>query len=187
MGLYGIKNPKVIDEKAILSYSKMYNIPLEDSYVIDTSYSSFISSLDTTWNKVHFKNHLQPLQALYYNQTGQLQSFQINCYAGGFPNLHWNRDNILTTFPPLQQAPVDNILSLDMQLKYLKSLTTTKKVSVANYDFIVIIYWNRFMSRQSERLIHFIQDNSKLANGKKVKILYANNDNIFAASGLITK
>jgi hypothetical protein len=37
------------------------------------------------------------------------------------------------------------------------------------------------MGRQSKRLIHFVQENSKLEKEKKVKIIYANNDNIYAA------
>jgi hypothetical protein len=36
------------------------------------------------------------------------------------------------------------------------------------------------MGRQSKRLIHFVQENSKLAKDYKVKIIYVNTDNIFA-------
>lgn len=121
-----------------------------------------------------------PLQALYYDNSGQLQAFQINCYAGGFPNFHWDRNGILATFPPQQQAPLDSIVPLDTQLKYLRLLSQTKKFSADSFDSIVIVYWNRFMGRQSKRLIRFVQDNSKLATEKKVKIIYVNNDNIFA-------
>jgi len=179
-GLYGMKKIKTVDEKTIVHYSKKYNIPSADSYELDTSYISILTSLDTTRYKSQRKNHYQPLQALYYDKTGQLQSFQINCYAGGFPNLHWDRNGILTTFPPRQQAPLDSIVPFDTQLKYLWLLSQTKKFSADSYDYIVIVYWNRFMGRQSKRLIRFVQDNSKLATDKKVKIIYANNDDIFA-------
>jgi hypothetical protein len=184
LGLYGMKDTKAVDDNTILQYSKMYDIPLEDNYELDTSYSTYLFSLDTTYYKAQIKNHYQPLQALYFAKSKQLQSFQINCYAGGFPNLKWDRDEILTTFPPKQQAPVDNLLSLDTQLKFLRPLQQTSKLSVDDYDYIVIIYWNRFMGRQSKRLIHFIQDNSKLSADKKVKIIYANNDNIFAKTDI---
>lgn len=175
-----MKNSKKVDEKVILRYSKKYNIPLVDGYELDTSYISFLSSLDTTLYKSQRENHYQPLQALYYDKTGQLQSFQINCYAGGFPNLHWDRNGIFTTFPPEQQAPIDSIMQFDTQLKFLRVLSQTKKFSADNYDYIVIVYWSRFMGRQSKRLIRFVQDNSKLTTDKKVKIIYANTDNIFA-------
>ena len=179
-GLYGIKEIKTIDENTIYRYSKKFNIPLEDSYEMDSSYLSFINSFDTVSQKALRRNHSQPLQARYYDKAGQLQSFHINCHAGGFPNLMWNRNNVMSTFIPGQQTPVDSIMPLDRQLKYLNPLSQTKKTNIDKYDYVVIVYWNRFMGRQSKRLIRFVQDNSKLASDQNVKILYVNNDNIFA-------
>jgi len=179
-GLYGIKKVKVVDEETIVRYSKKYNIPIADSYELDTSYLSFLFSLDTLMNKEQIKNHYQPLQALYFDETGQLQSFQVNCYAGGFPNLKWDKNEIMTTFTPKQQAPVDSILSLEKQLTFLRHMSKSENIETDRYDYIIFVYWNRFMGRQSKRLIRFIQENRKLAEDKKVKIIYANTDNIFA-------
>ena len=179
-GLYGMKKTKTVDEKTITRYSQKYNIPTADSYELDTAYFSYLFSLDTVKYKSQIKNHYQPLQALYYDNLGYLKSFQVNCYAGGFPNLKWDRNEIMTSFPPRQQAPIDSIVSLETQMKYIKPLSQTSKLSVDNYDYIVIVYWNRFMGRQSKRLIHFVQENSKLEKEIKVKIIYANTDNIFA-------
>lgn len=178
-GLYGIKKTKTIDEKTIDRFAKKYNIPSADNYELDTAYFSYLFSLDTTKYKSQIKNHYQPLQALYYNNSGLLKSFQVNCYAGGFPNLNWNRNKIMSTFPPMQQAPLDSIVQLKVQMKYLKPLSHTAQLSHESYDYLVIVYWNRFMGRQSKRLIHFVQENSKLEKEKKVKIIYANTDNIF--------
>lgn len=179
--LYGVRDIKTIDEKTIVHYSKKYNIPLDDNYELDTSYFSFLKSIDTTQYKSQCKNHYQPLQSLYYDNRGNLRSFQISCYAGGFPNLLWNRDGILSVFPPLIQAPIDSIVSFETQLKYLRPLSQTKKFSADSCDFVVIVFWSRFMGRQSKRLIRFVQENLKLAGAKKVKIIYVNNDNFFAA------
>lgn len=178
-GLYGMKKAKTIDEKTIVRYAKKFNIPTADNYELDTAYFSYLFSLDTTKYNSQIKNHYQPLQALYYDKLGQLTSFQVNCYAGGFPNLKWDRNEIMTTFPPKQQAPIDSIVSLDTQIRYLKPLSQNSKIVIDNYDYIIIVYWNRFMGRQSKRLIHFVQENSKLEKEKKVKIIYANTDNIF--------
>mgnify|MGYP000858766587 FL=1 len=175
-----MKKTKTVDEKTITRYSQKYNIPTADSYELDTAYFSYLFSLDTVKYKSQIKNHYQPLQALYYDNLGYLKSFQVNCYAGGFPNLKWDRNEIMTSFPPRQQAPIDSIVSLETQMKYIKPLSQTSKLSVDNYDYIVIVYWNRFMGRQSKRLIHFVQENSKLEKEIKVKIIYANTDNIFA-------
>lgn len=180
VGLYGIKTPQPVDQKTILLYSDKYNIPRSDSYELDSTYISFISSFDSTSHKAQKKNHLQPLQALYYDKKGKLQSFQVNCYAGGFPNLKWNRNGIMTSFPPQQQAPLDQIIPLEKHLTFLRPLSPSGKLPTESYDYVVILYWNKFMGRQSERLVQYIQDNSKLATDKKVKIIYANTDNIFA-------
>jgi len=179
-GLYGIKSPIEINDKLIIRYSEKYNIPLTDSYKLDTTYLTYISSLDSINLKEQIKNHYQPLQVLYYDKTGQLESFQVNCYTGGFPNLQWNRGSIMTTFPPQKQAPIDSIIPLNLQLRFLKPLSQTKNISFENYDYIVIVYWSRFMGRQSKRLIEIVQKNYKLAKDYKVKIIYVNNDNIFA-------
>ena len=180
LGLFGMKNTKAVDESTIIRYSNKYNIPEADSYELDTAYISFLYSLDTTKYKSQIKNHYQPLQALYYSPSGQLQSFQVNCYAGGFPNLKWDRNEIMTEFPPKQQAPLDSIVPLKTQMKYLKPLSQTESFLENEYDYIVIVYWSRFMGRQSKRLIHFVQENSRLASDKKVKIIYANNDVVFS-------
>ncbi len=179
--LYGIKNYKKVDENIIVKYSKKYNIPLTDSYELDTSYLSFLRRLDTALYKEQIKNHYQPLQALYYDNNGRLKSFQINCYVGGFPNLNWNRNDIMSSFPPKAQAPIDSIMDLPTQIKHLRKLSYSKTISIDNYDYHVIVYWNRFMGRQSKRLIRLVQQNSKNTD-KKVKILYVNTDNIFDES-----
>jgi len=183
-GLYGIKKPQELNDHEIIRYSEKYNIPITDNYKLDSSYFTYLSSLDTIQHKEQIKNHYQPLQALYYNKNGQLESFQINCYAGGFPNLNWDRDSIMTTFPPRKQAPTDSILPLDLQLEYIYPLSQTVNSSIENYEYIVIVYWNRFMGRQSKRLIHFVQENVKLAKEYKVKIIYVNTDNIFALTDI---
>jgi len=178
-GLYGMKKLKKVNEETIIHYAKKYKIPQADLYVLDTSYLTFLFSLDTAKYKEQIKNHYQPLQALYYERNGQLKSFQINCYAGGFPNLKWNRNNTFETFPPRKQAMIDSIVPLELQIKYINPLSQTKSSSIENYDYIVIVYWNRLMGRQSKRLIGFVQENHKLAGEKKVKIIYVNTDNIY--------
>ena len=175
-----MKSSKSIDESTIIRYANKYNVPLTDNYELDTSYISYLYSHDTSKYKSQIKNHYQPLQALYYDDSGDLQSFQVNCYAGGFPNLKWDRNEIMTEFPPKQQAPLDSLVHFETQVKYLNPLSKTEEFSEDQYDYFVVVYWSRFMGRQSKRLIKFVQENSKLAPDKKIKIIYANTDDIFA-------
>jgi hypothetical protein len=182
-GIYGMNKLKPLDEKTIVSYSEKYDIPSSDNYELDTSYFNYLFSLDSTKYTWQIKNHYQPLQALYYDTTGHLVSYQLNCYAGGFPNLKWDKQAKTITFPPNQQAPLDTILPIEKQITFLRSFPQAENIAIDGYDYIVVVYWSRYMGRQSKRLIHYVQERSKIATEKKVKILYVNTDNVFAKGG----
>ena len=134
--------------------------------------------------KKHVQNHYQPLQALYFNNKGILESFQINCYAGGFPNLNWDRDSILTTFPPKLQAPLDTILSESLLLSFLKPMPKSAELKLGDYDYVVYVFYSKFMGRQNKRFINYIQENNKLSNEKKIRVVYINMDNAIALSDI---
>jgi hypothetical protein len=146
--------------------------------------SLMTDSLKTIEFKKQVKNHYQPLQALYFNNGGKLESFQINCFAGGFPNLKWDRDSILTTFPPKLQAPLDSILTDSILISFLQPLSNSLEFRIGVNDFVVYVFWSRFMGRQNKRFIHFIQDNCKLSKEKTVRVIYINTDNAFAKSDI---
>lgn len=175
----GIKPLKNRDETSILKYANRYNIPKSDNWQLDTTFLSFLSGLDSIKYNTQKKNHYQLLQALYYEQNGTLRAFYITCYAGGFPNLKWNRSRGLNTFLPAQQAPVDSILPLARHLDFLNPLRVTASVSTNEYDYLVLLYWSRFMGRQSKRFIKAVQKNVSLSGDKRVKIMYVNTDNFF--------
>ena len=178
--IYGLHHPKILSKKEIVDLSLKRKIPPADNFELDTMYLMFLNKVDTfTYKNSERKNHYQPLQALYYNKQGKLESFIINCYAGGFPNLKWNRKGILETFVPKKQAPLDSILPLFEHLKYLKALPGAQRFIFGQDDYTVIVYWNYFMGRQSKRLNKAIKKNVKLSKGKKVRILYVNTDNFF--------
>lgn len=180
--LYGIHTPKAVNEKEIVKYVSKFNIPLAQSFVIDPSYKNYLSTFDTLKFKYQINNHYQPLQALYYNKEGTLVSFQINCYAGGFPNLNWNRDGAFELFPPKKQAPIDSILPLETQLKFINELPGSAKIDVLNSDFVIFVYWNKYMGRQSKRLIRYVQKNASLEKNRVMEIIYINNDNLYAGN-----
>jgi len=178
--IYGIKQPKAKSINEIQKKAEKYKIPLDQNYILDTSFLTFINKLAKTEKKLA-NDHLQPLQALYFNKSGQLVSYHINCYAGGFPNLNWERNGLLETFVPKSQTALDSLLNFEKQLQYIRTIED-KSVGLDNFsaaDNNVVIYWSIFMGRQSKRLIRSIQDNCGLATDKKVKIIFVNNDNIF--------
>ena len=187
IGLYGVHAPRSLNEKKIIRHAKRLNIPPTDVFELDSSYYSYIFSLDSLSTnsdtileiniKNRIKNHIQPLQSLYFNQTGELVSFQINCYAGGFPNLNWDRDSILTTFPPKVQAPLDSLISIPILLSFMKKMPNSEDVTEASYTSTVFVFWSVFMGRQNRRFIRYIQENATLSDGKNIRIVYLNMDN----------
>lgn len=176
----GFNKYKEVDEKLIKKFASKYDIPHEDCYVLDTTYFSYLFSFDTVQYAKQIKNHYQPLQASYYNK-GELKSFQINCYAGGFPNLNWDRDSIMDSFPPKEQAPLDSLLPLAKHIELINPMNDSKVLNIEKSDYIVIVHWSRFMGRHSKHLIEFIQENSTLAPDKNIRIIYVNNDEVFKA------
>ena len=179
LSCYGMRNPKPVDHTTIVKQAKKYHIPESDSYVLDTAYKEYVTTRGLPFTQENSYNHLQPLQALYFDSNNNLVSFQINCYAGGFPNLNWNRNNSMGTFPPNQQAPVDSLIPLNKLITFMQPLAGAQNIKTDNADYVVVVFWTKFMGRQSKRLIRYVQQNRQLAPDKKVKIVYVNADNLF--------
>jgi hypothetical protein len=178
-GLYGIKNVKSMDDKTVLTYGNKFNIPQDKSYLLDSTYIQFVKKLDTSKYSSEINNHLQPLQALYFDENSKLISYHINCYAGGFPNLEWNRNQVMDVFPPLQQAPVDSLVSLALIRDCIHIVVGNDRIDPTKYNNTIVVFWSRFMGRQTERFIQTVQQNITLSNGGNVKVIYVNTDNLF--------
>jgi hypothetical protein len=179
---YGYKNPKQLTPSEIADYATAYKIPAENSFELDTAYySRFLKKQNQKRYYQQVYNHSQPLQALYFDNTGNLQRFYINCYAGGFPNLDWDHDGNFNSFPPKHQAPADSLVNFQALSPFLKPLPESKLKSEKAADYTVVIIWNRMLGRQSKRLIRYVQQNATMANGRKIEILYVNNDDLMAS------
>lgn len=170
---------KPLTAEDIIRQGKKYKIPESDAYELDSTYYTFVKSLDTSLYKQVQKDHFQPLQAIYYAKTGQMCSFHINCYCGGFPNLKWNRNGNFDTFLPKQQAPLDSVFTLEKQLSFIQPLSNQDVLDVSPFDYVVVVHWSRYMGRQSKRLIALVQKNAGLTNRERIKIIYVNSDNAF--------
>lgn len=178
---YGLNAQKSLTEKQIEQAAKKLKLPLQNCYELDTSYWDFLEKLDSIKYAQQIKNHYQPLQALYYNKNGQLVSFHPNCYAGGFPNLKWDRDGRFSSFPPQSAAPLDSILPLETQIKYTKlHALSTPLTNLDSNDYVVFVYWSRMMGRQSKNLVKLVQENQTLGTAFKTRVIYINNDNFLS-------
>lgn len=177
-GIYGIREPQPLPLEQLPKLAAQYGVPASSrSTVLDTSFWRVIRRLKKQDPDVA-KNHYQLLQAVYYDAAGRQQSFQINCYTGGFLNLQWNANGIMAHFPPAQQAPRDTALTLAEHLRYLRPLDA--RAIPAPADYTVVVHWSHFMTRQSRRLIQAVRQNVALApTGTRVALVFVNTDDFY--------
>ena len=179
--LMGIKQPAECNMEEIIAYSNKFGIPNNSSYYLDTTYLYDLlhsGKNDTTL----YNNLMQPLQIRFYQKTNTLLSLHLNCTAGGFPNLKWNKRGQLDTIPPRYSVSIDTCLLFSKDLKYLIPIGNNhnpdKDYTTADYN--IILFWSVFMNRQSKILIREIQNYQKRFPDKKISILYVNTDNVYS-------
>jgi len=180
--LVGFRSCKVLSEKKHKRFLRKLGASYNHAFLIDTNYLNYLHLEDTVYMRLQKKNHAQPIQALYFGHQPYPEAWFINCYAPGFPNLNWNVDNAFSTFPPKSPAPVDSLLSFDQLFGVAKPLAGNALPKYnAEQPYTVAIIWNRFMFKQSKRLNRQVIQNLK-NSGVPYRLLYINNDNIFATS-----
>lgn len=176
-GITGIRSPKGLTNQEVAEVAARWGIPEQNSFILDTGiYKNELRQMQSTELR---NNHSQPLQAIYFISTAYPVSYHINCYAGGFPNLKWNRNDKMNVFPPHQQAPVDSVLTLNDILKCIRPLNAQTKLP-SKEGPIIVVFWTQFIYRQTKRFLKVIQANAALSNQSPVTIVYVNADNLFA-------
>lgn len=177
--LMGVKKPKELTINEIKSTQKRLQIPDSLSFVLNKTYVQYLKSCPQSEKK----NHLQPLQIIFFNKYMKIQSYFVNCHAQGFPLLNWNRDNILDSFSHKTLTPIDSCISLSSILLNLRGITTISKYEnqsvFQNYDFICLIFWNKFMFKQSHNLLNQYRKSLYKNSSLKILTLFINNDNLF--------
>ena len=179
--IFGFNDSKNLNTEETIRVSKRFGVDQGNSYIVDTAYYSYMKSCDTALYRKNINNHLQPMQALYYDGQAELKKFYINCYTGGIFFVKWNRDGRLETFLPKDQAPVDTLLNIDALEQFLIPLgfETPNKIE-KNADYYVFVFWNASTPRHSKRLMRHVRKNLKLATEEqRVKLVYVNFDPIY--------
>jgi hypothetical protein len=179
-GVMDIKKPMSMTPEEILVQGEKYGIPISDSYEMDSSFFSVATTLDTIRYKRDQKNLTQPLQVLYFDKSGRLISYLVNCSVGGFPNMKWNRYGTYNQFPAAQSIELDTMNTLNDHLLHINPLNNAPFPDLRTYDYTILVYWSGFMGRQSKHLVRVVQDNVGLAVGEKVMVLYVNTDNFWS-------
>lgn len=173
---YGIHPQKFVDKKKISSFYQENRYSNVDTGFLDKEYISYIKRAYRD-NRREINNHIQPMQAIYFNGKDQMLSYFVNCNAGGFPNLNWDRDNNFAQFPPITQTPIDNILSLDSIFRYTTGIPD--RGSERKFDYTIVVFWDLFAERQSKRLIDLVVQNAQMNETFSKRIILINNDSLF--------
>jgi hypothetical protein len=187
--LVGFRQPRVLSEREHIRFLEKLNADPSCAYTIDSSYFSMLGMEDTVNFLAEKKNHYQPIQALYYGHGQQPESWFINCYTQGFPNLKWNADGQFNSFPPQAPTPLDSLVSFEDLMAHAKPFenrSSNALLAGSDQPYTVVVFWNRMMFRQCKRLNRLVQDNLK-KTGRPYRLLYINNDRLFAESQMTRK
>lgn len=160
-----------------------FNLPKDKTFKLDKSYLRYLFTLDTSLLADQIKNHYQPIQAAYYDRSGKLVSFHINCYASeGDEDFNWNKANAFASFVPKSVAPLDDILFLNKHLLFIKTFANEAidTTGFSAFDYTVIVHWNKKLHPAGARkLIKIVQDNAALIKDGTINIIYVNNDDLW--------
>lgn len=174
----GMKKPHVPTDEEFYRFGEKWNMSIYFQQTLLPSFVDEIEKIDSVNPKLA-QDLLQPIQAMYFDSSGRLISYHINCYAGGYPNLNWNRSGNFDVFPVKTNAPCDSLVTLSWLLPFLKSVEYPC-VKIKDLDYTVVVFWSRFTGRQSRHLVEFVQENLKLASKEtRIQIMYVNTDEVF--------
>ena len=174
----GMKKPHVPTDEEFYRFGEKWNMSIYFQQTLLPSYIDEIEKIDSINPKLA-KDLLQPIQAMYFDASGKLISYHINCYAGGYPNLNWNRNGNFDVFPAKTQAPCDSLMTLSWLLAHLKPVEYPC-VKMKDLDYTVVVFWSRWTGRQSRHLVEYVQKNLKLASKEtRIQIMYVNTDEVF--------
>jgi len=171
--LYGVKEQKSVDKLSINNFLIKNNYQHLPSYLADTTFRAFLKQ--SLQGSKYQKYFLQPLQAHYFlNDT--LVSSHVNCNVEGFPKLKWNKKGHFDTFPPKTQfAATENI-----HFGYFEQIISKQNqsnISVDKEKYVVFVFWNLYLHKQSKILIDEVCKNAQ--KSKNIQIVLINNDSWF--------
>lgn len=160
MALYGVHNPKRINESNIEEENKKYKI--DNAIILTDSYKSSLSRV----NDDLIKNDLsQPLQ-IWVIEDDKVKFSKLNCNTGGFPNLKWNIEEEYKNNKVYTHNNDKTIIFFKENNYILKDKKPT-----------VLIFYSYFMGRQNKRFLDECKNFLKLHPELTHK--YINADNVF--------
>ena len=149
--------------------------------LLDINFKEFLKNLEQVNKCIETSQLLhklrQPMQVITLNSSGQIIHHISNCDVGGFPNLNWAS---ISTFADnmYKDCKEVDINFIELIVPFLHTLNQKEEIlkQYENYDYIYLVFWNRFALRQSKRLIKHLKNTDVKENAL---LIYVNNDNFF--------
>jgi len=175
----GIKTLKHKSNKEIESFKKKNifypGIQLQQLNNYYDYFDSLKQKSPQTVDKDSFKVLIQPLEAMYFDTSGILESILVNCYAVPHKfDLNWNTKNRLDFFPPTTHVTFFKRISIYEVLKLTNAQLNTLKLDDGKRK--VVIFWNIFLNKQTRIYLKAIQENLTKAKDE-IQVFFINNDN----------
>jgi hypothetical protein len=183
--MYGIHKSAPVSDSQIIRDAQKLRIPANRLYELDSLQLLRIYRLQQLGYSNAAKQLHQPLQVMYFDEEGRLLSQHLNCHAVSFPDLRWNRHHSFLQFPPPGNSSADRILTLPLLQQMLRPLFCADTGHSKGSRYHVVLFWNKFMGRQSKRLVRLVQRNAAFHADNKIAIYYVNNDNYHSLKGLL--
>jgi hypothetical protein len=159
---YGIRNPKIENEKSILNYLKDNNLDLDNNFVLK----------DTAALYSFMKSGVGAPEILFYDKNGFLMRYKDDKKCNG------QNDSLISFLDPKHIIGVDSSSNV---YKYLDQVRTLdgKEVNVSEFkekDYILIIYWAKWMGKMNKNKIVDWENSLTKRNNLKIKTIKLSTD-----------
>ncbi len=189
--IYGIKKNKEVNFSIIDKFLKKNNVPNNLILELDSQkYAKLISlkEIDTInyqYAKWWTQNHIQPIQALYYDtDSNKFVAAFFNCISEtkGISNMTWNKERELEVFPPYAyQKWTDSLFSFNEIISTVNDLkiNSTFEPKTTKKRYVILLFYSIFIEKQSLNMFKEVQYNLRKEKIDNYHLLYINMDNYF--------
>jgi hypothetical protein len=151
---YGIRNPKIENQKSIFKYLKNNKLSTDNNFCLKDT---------TTFNKFILQGISAP-EIRFYDHNGYLMIYRDDKRCNG------QNDSLITFLDPKNVVKIDsseNIHSYLAQLKMLDGKDINPE-DFKNYDYYLITYWAKWIGKVNKtKMDHW---NSSIKQKKNLKI-----------------
>lgn len=179
--MYGVHNYDGYTLQQVDKAARKYGVKPKDAFIMDSLYYQRFGFAKKASIQGKVKDLFQPLQLRVYDTNGKLLAQYANCNVPpGLFNLRWGI--YLDTLPPNPKYTATNDtlskITLQTEFEYVRPMYESTRIASPTLKYYVVIYWSRFMGRQSK---HFIkQVHKRFAPYKnQINYLYVNTEPLY--------